>query len=534
MLHVLSQSGDIGGEAGEPASATMRCPRRYWLLPSLLPGYEEALYSTSEPCLTSWVVSGIRGYATGCNSLRIGAVNRARVCLRATLLSSAIALLAADCGSGTAPPRACIPGASLACACPNGDTGAQVCAADGSKLDSCVCGGSAGAAGGGGLPGMGGVSGAGGSTGGNGQGGQAGGGGVGGVGGIGLGGHPGDGGAAGSTGGVGSGGQAGRGGTAGQGTGGSAGSVGGAGSGGSAGTTGTGASGGSGGTTVYRCNPAFAVADFDGDGTEDCVTTTPSTYGQIVGDPPNMLLVFLKGLAGNGYAPGVVGLAVPTTTYVISTADLNGDSRPDLILRSDTTQASSVASPSIYFYFLKLSPAGTFIGGASTGDSLLLFSGLGYRVRAMLAGTDDFNGDGKPDLLFAAWADHDGLQEIHWLLISDKGCTDRDALLALGTWGDFSLGDVPGDFNGDGKLDVATVPHFENIGLTVNTRNVAIAYGAGDGTFARPVNVPAASGATAVQVGDLNGDGKLDLNVSLAAPMPLYGDGAGNFSTTPP
>src|SRR5690242_18465574 len=103
------------------------------------------------------------------------AVNPARARFRALLLSGTIALLAPGCSSGGDAPRACIPGASLACACPDGHTGAQVCSSDGSKLGSCVCsGGSAGTGGAGGFSGTGGLGGAAGATGGNGGGGQAG------------------------------------------------------------------------------------------------------------------------------------------------------------------------------------------------------------------------------------------------------------------------------------------------------------------------------------------------------------------------
>jgi hypothetical protein len=50
--------------------------------------------------------------------------------------------------------------------------------------------------------------------------------------------------------------------------------------------------------TTFSCNPVFATADFDGDGTPDCVTTTPLI-------PPDPLfskvrLVFLKGLVTGG------------------------------------------------------------------------------------------------------------------------------------------------------------------------------------------------------------------------------------------
>lgn len=38
-----------------------------------------------------------------------------------------------------APERVCVPGAQVGCACPNGGTGVQACAADGMSLEACRC-----------------------------------------------------------------------------------------------------------------------------------------------------------------------------------------------------------------------------------------------------------------------------------------------------------------------------------------------------------------------------------------------------------
>ena len=378
--------------------------------------------------------------------------------------------------------------------------------------------------GGGWLPGSGGVAGAAGSTGGNGQGGQAGGpGGTGASGGTGLGGRAGSGGAAGSAGGAGVGGGAGTGGAAGQATGGSN-----AGSGGGAGTAGTGATGGTGGVTTagpFTCSGTIlGIADFDGDGTPDCVVTTP-VPNQVLN--PSIYLVFLKGLGNNSYSQiGVLSYGLPANAFGISTADLSGDGLADLTVSCSLT--GSIAG--IEFIYLKAHSDGTFTSGSS-----VTFSGVGHPVSALSAGTGDFNSDGKLDLLVAAWENDHNSQSVYWLLVSDKGSTKLSAGFLLGALGGpLSPGNVPGDFNGDGKLDVALAFHFLNLGQTTNTQNVAIAYGHGDGTFAAPVNVPGTSGGTAVSVGDLNSDGKLDLDVSLATLVPFYGDGAGNFSTTPP
>jgi hypothetical protein len=86
-----------------------------------------------------------------------------------------------------------------------------------------------------------------------------------------------------------------------------------------------------------------------------------------------------------------------------------------------------------------------------------------------------------------------------------------------------------GDFNGDGKLDLAVA----NRGTFPYTNSsVSILLGKGDGTFLPPVNYAAGIHPSSVAVGDFNGDGKLDLAVvSSGTVRVLLGNGDGTFQT---
>src|SRR5439155_18635800 len=59
-----------------------------------------------------------------------------------------------------------------------------------------------------------------------------------------------------------------------------------------------------------------------------------------------------------------------------------------------------------------------------------------------------------------------------------------------------------GDFNGDGKQDLAVT--------NVTTNSVSVLLGNGNGTFGAPATFPVGSTPTSVAVGDFNGDGKQD------------------------
>lgn len=85
-----------------------------------------------------------------------------------------------------------------------------------------------------------------------------------------------------------------------------------------------------------------------------------------------------------------------------------------------------------------------------------------------------------------------------------------------------------GDFNGDGKLDLAVVNSLSN--------NVALLLGKGNGNFEPPVTFPVQENPHALVVRDFNGDSKLDLataNEYSETVSLLLGDGNGSFSVTP-
>jgi hypothetical protein len=130
----------------------------------------------------------------------------------------------------------------------------------------------------------------------------------------------------------------------------------------------------------------------------------------------------------------------------------------------------------------------------------------------------DFNGDGKQDIAVANSITAGFVS----ILLGDGA-----GYFSVGT--NFSVGNSPsavavGDFNGDGKQDLA-VPNG-------GSNNVSILLGDGAGHFGAPTNF-GAGGPGSVVVGDFNGDGKQDLamtNGGSDSVLILLGDGAGNFS----
>src|ERR1700751_4532411 len=91
------------------------------------------------------------------------------------------------------------------------------------------------------------------------------------------------------------------------------------------------------------------------------------------------------------------------------------------------------------------------------------------------------------------------------------------------TVGNGPLGIVAGDFNGDGRLDLAVA----NSG----SGSISVLIGNGDGTFQPALNTPAGTTPWALTVADLNGDGHQDLVVAdeAGSVLVLLGKGGGTF-----
>jgi hypothetical protein len=118
----------------------------------------------------------------------------------------------------------------------------------------------------------------------------------------------------------------------------------------------------------------------------------------------------------------------------------------------------------------------------------------------------DFNGDGKLDIALTGFNNN-----TFQILLNNGNGTFKPAITTSVTGpGTFAVA----DFNGDGKLDVA----IETYESSTDQSQITVLFGKGDGTFSAPVNYLTATGEYAsVLAADFNGDGKPDLVVSIVA-----------------
>ena len=173
-------------------------------------------------------------------------------------------------------------------------------------------------------------------------------------------------------------------------------------------------------------------------------------------------------------------------------------------------------------------------GGNWTADFVVIPSGNQFNFSTFPSGgsgpmdavSADFNGDGKADLVVVNNSD----STMTTFLGNGAGGFTLHATLTTASGLSSPRAVVEGDFNKDGKRDVA-VANYDN-------NNVEVFFGDGAGGFSSHVVFNSGgvgvTGLTALAAGDFNADGKLDLaaaNYNSGTVGILLGNGSGGFAS---
>jgi uncharacterized protein (TIGR03437 family) len=159
--------------------------------------------------------------------------------------------------------------------------------------------------------------------------------------------------------------------------------------------------------------------------------------------------------------------------------------------------------------------------GAFTIAGYLSFEGA---ARNIVVG--DFNGDGKDDLAFAgmSFLDAFGIPKIGVGIALGQGDGRFSQPLGYGGGG-FVVGVTSADYNRDGKLDIAAIDG--------NTGQLLICQGQGDGTFSPPVALFSGGTVRHILSADFNKDGSPDIAVNNwgnGQVAIFIGNGSGGFN----
>jgi hypothetical protein len=183
---------------------------------------------------------------------------------------------------------------------------------------------------------------------------------------------------------------------------------------------------------------------------------------------------------GDGTFASKVNYTVGSSPLYITSADVNGDGKIDIISPNFGSNTFSV---------LMNNGNGTF----ATKVDYATASG------PQAADVGDVNGDGKPDVIVANY----NANSVSVFLNNGSGTFAAKVDYGLGTNPtDLHLADI----NGDGKPDILATNYTDST-VSVLTNN-------GDGTFATKVDYSTNTGPSALAMGDLNRDGTPDIVVA--------------------
>lgn len=235
--------------------------------------------------------------------------------------------------------------------------------------------------------------------------------------------------------------------------------------------------------TLNSSTTGVAVDDLDGDGKLDIAASSLTA---------SKVFLFRNTSSGDEMSFATrVDSSAGGSAQAIAIGDLDGDGKPDLAIANSAAGTVSVLR--------NMSTIGTL-----AFSSRMIFSVGGGQVLPFTLAIGDIDGDGKLDVVTG------NAQTSTISVLRNKS---TPGTISFADKVDFNAGSFPtgttlADIDGDGKLDVSVVDQLVKLSILLNTSKIDTI------RFAPKVEFTTGSTPNRIAVGDLDGDGKVDVAVS--------------------